>query len=1266
MCLAAAEQALFSRRCRTFPRTWPNDGWRILPPADLQTARILGGHRAAHRRAGPADAGAGPRRRRHRLRADRCRSRPGDPGPVRLRGRRGAEHVAGPRPGADRDGRARPRRARRLRHRRRSHRSGRSRGPDRRRVQRAVRPAHPAGRHPRVARSTPVPAGAQAGDGRGKRQGGQAAAGAPVPDDVHHRLPASADQRSDLRAGAGRALVPERDRPRPHLRLQARRGEPAPCGPGPRRLAGKRRGGGRLPHPEPGGAALPRRVREAQDPRRHRRPGAPGDAGHRPLRRGQVRPRAEPPAGPKGAGGARRLRDRPAARRRRAERPAELSPPRPHLGGAGRLIAHRVGITAPLRAARASVTAPLVGEPSTVRLPGSAAEQAPASRVELLQSITEAADEAPTVEDALRAALSRICAHTGWQAGRLQFCADAGDLAHRTFWHLMDPERLPSYRALAQARRDAPDVALMARVLAHGSPLWTPVPQGTENGHAATGTRATVAFPVFVGTNLFALLEFFSGVEERPEPATVDAVSLACAELGRILQRKPADDELRRSEREYRALFENARDAILMVDPRAEVVVDANYHACELYGFPRAELVGATVARLWRDPDADRARLREAELGMGGAYESRHARKDGSMIVVEVTAGPVEYRGRRALWTSIRDVSDRIRVLEALRTSEERYRLLFDASPQAMWVFDAETLRFLAVNDAAVKRYGYSRDEFLRMTILDIRPPEDVPALNDRLERLAEGGATSANIWRHRKANGELMDVEVTSHAIELSGRRARLVVSIDVTERLRAEEKLWHAAFYDVLTGLPNRALFMERLGMALERAKGRGARRLRGAVPRPGPVQGGERLAGAPRRRPAAHPDLAAAGADQARGGHGGPAGRGRVRRPGGGRGDRRRRGPGGGAGAARAVDALRHRRPGGLHLHLDRHRAGRRAPLGAARGHAARRRYGDVPGQGHGHRQARGVRRHHARPRGGGAAAGERPAARHRARRAARAVPADRGAGQRAHRRLRGAGALAAPPARDRGAVRVHSPGGGDGRDRRAGPVGDAGGVHADAAPAGQFPPGEGADLVREHLRAAGAAARPGGADRRHPAGDRAGRPLLAAGDHRERPGGERRRRDPLPDPAPPAGPAAVHRRLRHRVQLAQLPAPAAHRPPQDRLELRADHGLGREEPPHRGDDPPPGAQPGRGGGGRRRGDGRPGDRPAPARLRLRAGVPLLAAARHRRGRRAGLEQRVRPPASPAGLSEREGSLPHRRWLTCVEARPRVRVLPFRRAS
>ena len=461
---------------------------------------------------------------------------------------------------------------------------------------------------------------------------------------------------------------------------------------------------------------------------------------------------------------------------------------------------------------------------STDRLPELAAADAPASEVQLLQAIAEVADEAPTVEDALRAALSRICGHTGWQAGRLQFSEDAGDLSSRTFWHLEDPERLPSYRALAQARRDSPEAGLATQVLAQGSPLWTALPEAAGNGHESSGARATFAFPVFLGKRIFAVLEFFSDRGSSPPPGLVDVIALVCAELGRILRRKPADDELRRSEREYRTLFENAHDAILVVDPHEQAVLDANHHACQLYGYPRAELLGMALDNLWREPEADRARLREAEQGVGGVYQSRHARKDGSEIVVDVTAGPVEYRGRRALWSSIRDATDRIRVVDALRTSEERYRMLFDASPQAMWVFDSETLRFLAVNDAAVKRYGYSRDEFLGMTIADIRPPEDVPGLQDQLQRLAEGAPSLANIWRHRKATGELLDVEVTSHAIELSGRKARLVVSIDVTERLRAEEKLWHAAFYDALTGLPNRALFMERLGMALERSKGRG----------------------------------------------------------------------------------------------------------------------------------------------------------------------------------------------------------------------------------------------------------------------------------------------------------------------------------------------------------------------------------------------------------------------------------------------------------
>jgi two-component system cell cycle sensor histidine kinase/response regulator CckA len=136
------------------------------------------------------------------------------------------------------------------------------------------------------------------------------------------------------------------------------------------------------------------------------------------------------------------------------------------------------------------------------------------------------------------------------------------------------------------------------------------------------------------------------------------------------------------------------------------------------------------------------------------------------------------------------EVLERKRADEALGASEERYRLLFETNPQAMWVFDEETLAFLAVNEAAWSHYGYSRDEFLGMTIRDIRPEEDVAPLLALLEK--EGrGQQSSGVWRHRKKDGTLIDVEILSHPIVFDGRAAQLVLSVDVTERRHLEEQL-------------------------------------------------------------------------------------------------------------------------------------------------------------------------------------------------------------------------------------------------------------------------------------------------------------------------------------------------------------------------------------------------------------------------------------------------------------------------------------------
>lgn len=141
-------------------------------------------------------------------------------------------------------------------------------------------------------------------------------------------------------------------------------------------------------------------------------------------------------------------------------------------------------------------------------------------------------------------------------------------------------------------------------------------------------------------------------------------------------------------------------------------------------------------------------------------------------------------------FVTIDDITEQKSAEEKLRRQEKQYRVLFATYPSPTWVYDAETLAFLAVNDAAVDHYGYSREQFLAMTIRDMRPPEDIPAF------LEKGTVTSekpqaAGVWRHVKKNGEIILAEIFASAIQFEGRRAQLAIAIDVTEQRRAHEAI-------------------------------------------------------------------------------------------------------------------------------------------------------------------------------------------------------------------------------------------------------------------------------------------------------------------------------------------------------------------------------------------------------------------------------------------------------------------------------------------
>jgi diguanylate cyclase (GGDEF)-like protein/PAS domain S-box-containing protein len=156
----------------------------------------------------------------------------------------------------------------------------------------------------------------------------------------------------------------------------------------------------------------------------------------------------------------------------------------------------------------------------------------------------------------------------------------------------------------------------------------------------------------------------------------------------------------------------------------------------------------------------------------------------------------------------------------AANAASKNYRLLFEANPHPMWIYDRESLAFQSVNDAAVKQYGYSSDEFLKMTLLDIRPTEDFDTVVKEI-RQAEPAQQLTGPWRHQTRDGSLIQVDIATQQMHSEGRALAFSLMQDVTDRQKLHEQLVHQANHDILTGLPNRALLEERMRQTLAHAQ-------------------------------------------------------------------------------------------------------------------------------------------------------------------------------------------------------------------------------------------------------------------------------------------------------------------------------------------------------------------------------------------------------------------------------------------------------------
>jgi PAS domain S-box-containing protein len=258
------------------------------------------------------------------------------------------------------------------------------------------------------------------------------------------------------------------------------------------------------------------------------------------------------------------------------------------------------------------------------------------------------------------------------------------------------------------------------------------------------------------------------------------------AKVSRLLERS-------RLEANYRDLVEHASDVIFTHDLNGRLT-NINAAGAKLLGKNVQELVGESFFSVFGIvPESN---------GFSGSFKNpRHATEVRHQFVTRSSSGsdrwldliisPIKDKvdetvGFRGV---ARDITERKNFEEALKDSESRYKLLFETTPQPIWVYNEDTLAFLAVNEAATKTYGYTRDEFLSMTVDSLRAKGDIPALIIK-NASDENDLILSSPWRHQTRDKKIIYVEMTSHPVVFDGKNSRLVIVNDVTERKLLDEK--------------------------------------------------------------------------------------------------------------------------------------------------------------------------------------------------------------------------------------------------------------------------------------------------------------------------------------------------------------------------------------------------------------------------------------------------------------------------------------------
>jgi len=452
-----------------------------------------------------------------------------------------------------------------------------------------------------------------------------------------------------------------------------------------------------------------------------------------------------------------------------------------------------------------------------------------ARRREMEHAVTQVLAESATVAEAIPRLLHTICQAMNWAYGA-RWVGTREGIYRAEYWADFEPEFDPADGELWRRQGMEGSMVLLHRAWRRKEPTWIVDLAHHETFRRRASARkfdlhGAFAFPITAGGDVIGIMEFFGREARQPDEMLLRVARAIGSQIGQFIQRKEAEHALRKSEERYRDVFEASPLPMWVWDDEKLVFLAVNEAAINHYGYTREEFLRMSVRDIWAP--GEQARYEESLRGRAWAQtlhlQRHHRTKDGRVIEVEATARQFLQDGHPVWLTLVNDVTERKRAEAALLESEEQFRQLAGNIPQVFWITDVAQREALYISAAAENLLGWP------VALVRARPrlligavhKEDRRRVRDGRKFAKEGGYDET--YRIVRPDGSMRWVRDRAFPVYDASNTVYRIAGIteDITDRKEAEERLMHLAHYDVLTSLPNRVLFYDRLKQALAQAK-------------------------------------------------------------------------------------------------------------------------------------------------------------------------------------------------------------------------------------------------------------------------------------------------------------------------------------------------------------------------------------------------------------------------------------------------------------